>query len=101
MRADPPRCPGPFFASHWVVLCTPGSVSGELAVDPQFAPCSGFLRCNFELSSTSPLIDAATDALASCCNADLAGKARKIGAHVDIGAYENDDLIFRSGFQGP
>ena len=30
---------------------------------------------------------------------DITGKPRKLGAHTDIGAYENDDLIFRHGYQ--
>jgi hypothetical protein len=29
---------------------------------------------------------------------DITGKPRKLGSHVDIGAYENDDLIFRDHF---
>jgi len=80
---------------------TAGTVSGELSVDPQFAPCSGFLCFNFELSSASPLVNAGTDSIALPIgqSADITGKPRKLGSHIDIGAYENDDLIFAAGFE--
>lgn len=74
-----------------------GEVVGELSVDPQFADC-GFLCIGFELERNSPLVDAGIDAAAGGMTAtDLAGKARTIGPHVDIGAYENDRL-FEDGF---
>jgi hypothetical protein len=78
---------------------TAGTVTGERSVDPEFAPCTGFLCYSFELSPTSPLVDKGTDGLASCCNADLAGKPRKLGLHVDIGGYEYDDVLFDNGFE--
>lgn len=74
-------------------------VVGELSVDPQFADCEGFLCFNFELVRSSPLVDAGMDAPdGGMPSIDLAGKPRTIGAHVDIGAYEND-LLFASGFE--
>jgi hypothetical protein len=71
-----------------------GDVSGELSVDPQFAACEGFLCFNFELARSSPLVDAGEDdPPGGPGEVDLAGKPRVIGAHVDIGAYENDVLL--------
>ena len=73
-------------------------VVGELSVDPQFAPCDGFLCFNFELERSSPLIDVAEILPPGGMTAlDLAGKPRIIGSLVDIGAYEND-LIFTNSF---
>jgi hypothetical protein len=55
-------------------------VSDEQSVDPQFAPCSGFVCFNFELARTSPLVDAGLDAPDSGTTViDLAGKQRTIG----------------------
>ena len=76
---------------------TAGTVSGELAVDPKFQVC-GFLCIDFELTRSSPLVDTGTDAAAPWDTEDLAGKPRKIGPHVDIGAFEND-LIFADSWQ--
>jgi hypothetical protein len=74
-------------------------VQNEQSTDPQFAPCGGFLCLSFELERTSPLVDAGSDTpVGGTTTNDLAGKFRKIGAHVDIGAYEND-LIFANGFE--
>jgi len=74
----------------------PDQLIGEQYVDPQFASC-GFL-C-FELAWYSPLIDAGVDApAAGQLGVDLVGKARILGAHVDIGAYENE-VIFVDGFE--
>ncbi|MBL0163417.1 MAG: hypothetical protein IPP82_07155 [Xanthomonadales bacterium] len=67
-------------------------------VDPQFASCSGFLCFSFELQRASALVDAGDDAPPDGTGSfDLAGKLRRIGAHVDIGAYEQD-VLFRDGF---
>lgn len=74
-------------------------VQNEQSADPQFAPCAGFVCFSFELDRASPLVDAGIDApVGGMTTNDLAGKSRKIGPHVDIGAYEND-LIFANGFQ--
>lgn len=76
-----------------------GTVSGEQSVDPQFATCQGLLCFTFELARSSPLVDAGEDApLGGTTVLDLDGKPRKIGAHVDIGAYEQD-VIFNDGFE--
>lgn len=78
---------------------TPGSVSGELSVDPQFVPCSGILCFNFELDSSSPLVDGGSDiGMPFVQTRDVAGKPRKLGPRIDIGAYENADLIFADHF---
>jgi hypothetical protein len=74
-------------------------VQNEQSIDPQFAPCAGFVCFSFELDRASPLVDTGTDTPAGgMTTSDLAGKSRKIGPHVDIGAYEND-LIFADGFE--
>ena len=77
----------------------PSKSSPRRDVDPQFAPCPGFLCFNFELSPQSPLVDAGDDTTPGGLTAiDLAGKPRVLGAHVDIGAYENE-VIFVDGFE--
>ena len=73
-------------------------VVDELSVDPEFASCGGFICISFELDRSSPLVDVGNDdPLGGMTEFDLAGKDRIIGAHVDIGAYEND-LLFADGF---
>jgi hypothetical protein len=73
-------------------------VVDELSVDPEFVQCGGFLCISFELERSSPLVDVGNDAPPGGMTLfDLAGKERTIGAHVDIGAYEND-VIFADGF---
>ncbi|MGH8173945.1 MAG: choice-of-anchor Q domain-containing protein [Rhodanobacteraceae bacterium] len=72
-------------------------VADELSVDPEFITC-GFFCVSFELKRSSPLVDAGDDSPpGGMTQEDLAGKDRTIGAHVDIGAYENDRL-FADGF---
>ena len=71
----------------------------EALVDPQFAACEGFVCFDFELARSSPLVDAGDDdPPGGLSDADLAGKPRVIGPHVDIGAYENDRLL-ADGFE--
>jgi hypothetical protein len=74
----------------------PGVVSGELSIDPGFESCGGTICFDFELARSSPLVDAGDDAYEPLF-IDLAGKPRVIGAHVDIGAFENDRIL-RDGF---
>jgi hypothetical protein len=74
-------------------------VVGEQDVDPGFEqcgpPCSGF-----GLAGTSPLVNAGNDSpYGGIGSLDLAGGPRRIGVHVDIGAFESDVLL-RDGF-GP
>ena len=72
--------------------------SGNLSVDPDFAPCSGFLCLGFELKRASPLVDAGNNAAPTGIGSvDLAGKPRRIGPDVDIGAFEQD-VLFTDGF---
>lgn len=74
------------------------SSQGNQNADPQFASCTGFLCFNFELTRASPLVDAGYDApMGGALTVDLAVKPRIIGAHVDIGAYE-EDVLFANGF---
>jgi hypothetical protein len=72
---------------------------GNLSIDPQFAPCSGFLCFNYRLKGSSPLIDAGYDGPPGGIGSDdLDLVDRIMGAHVDIGAYELD-RIFADGFE--
>ena len=73
-------------------------IEGEQSVDPQFSSCGGFL-C-FELAWYSPLVDAGVDVVAEgqLLGVDRARKPRILGAHVDIGAFENE-VIFVDGFE--
>lgn len=51
------------------------------------------------LASKSALVNAGDDAPGyGIGTLDLAMQTRVVGAHVDIGAYENQDLIIRDGF---
>ena len=81
---------------------TAGTVSAELSVDPMFLDC-GFLCFGFEIDGNSPLVNAGNDAPGGIpfTAFDLAGKARYIGKHIDIGAFESSDPIFDNGFQSP
>ena len=61
--------------------------AGDLRADPQFvAPGSG----DFRIRPSSPCRDAGDDASVSNLPSDIEGRARRIGAAVDIGAYELD-----------
>jgi hypothetical protein len=74
-------------------------IDAEQYVDPLFESCAGFLCLNFKLSGRSPLVNAGVDAPAGGQSAaDLAGSPRKIGVHVDIGAYESD-VLFADDFE--
>jgi len=72
----------------------PLSESNDLNVDPGF---SGFF--SFLPGPTSPMVNAGLDAapggIGGCC--DASSGPRKLGTHVDIGAYEVD-LVFRDSF---
>ncbi len=75
------------------------NVTGELSVDPGFQPCDEFGCLEFSLARSSPLVDVGIDIPAGgLTGSDLDFKAREIGPHVDIGAYEND-LLFRNGYE--
>lgn len=78
---------------------TPDIAQGNLSVDPGFATCHIVCVYPYELASTSRLVNAGDDTLGgSGGTLDLAFQPRIFGAHVDIGAYENQDVIFRDGF---
>jgi len=75
----------------------PLSETGDISVDPGFA--GGLL--DFHLAAGSPLVNAGVDSPAGGTGAtDADGGTRKIGKHVDIGAYESD-VLFRNGFEAP
>jgi hypothetical protein len=79
-------------------FAVPDTAQGELSVEPGFASC-GFLCFSFELSRSSPLVDAGVDSPpGENTGLDLAQKSRIIGPHIDIGAYE-DEAIFANGFE--
>ncbi|MEZ5520413.1 MAG: choice-of-anchor Q domain-containing protein [Dokdonella sp.] len=69
-------------------------VVAEQYVDPQFVACPGILCLSFELGGQSPLIDAGFDTpLGGQPALDLNGKPRQLGLHVDIGAYESEEIF--------
>ena len=72
---------------------------GNLSVDPGFVQCQVICVIPYVLASTSALVNAGDDAPGyGVGTLDLAMQTRVGGAHVDIGAYENQDVIFRDGF---
>ncbi|TXG79446.1 MAG: hypothetical protein E6R11_02815 [Rhodocyclaceae bacterium] len=78
----------------------PDYVTDELSVDPMFASCTLFC-VDLDLDPASPLVDAGNDEAWADFNPgelDLLYRPRFAGAHVDIGAYENNDLLFADGF---
>ena len=78
----------------------PDYVLDELSVDPEFAECP-FFCTDWDLDPASPLVDAGNDEAWADFNPgelDLLFRPRFSGAHVDIGAYENNDLLFADGF---
>jgi hypothetical protein len=59
--------------------------SDDISADPRFVnPAAG----DYRLGHDSPAVDAGSDAYLSFGALDLAGAARKLGAHVDMGALE-------------
>lgn len=80
---------------------TPDISQGNLSLDPGFVDCPLICVYPYELASASRLVNAGDDAPGwSVGTLDLAFQPRVFGAHVDIGAYENQNVIFRDGF-GP
>lgn len=77
----------------------PDYVVDELSVDPEFVTCTLFCG-EMELDPASPLIDAGSDEAWADFNPgelDQLYHPRFMGAHVDIGAYENE-VLFVDGF---
>jgi hypothetical protein len=70
---------------------------GTVFADPQFAGAD-----DFHVLASSPARDAGnTSLLPVDLLADLDGGSRITGANVDIGAYEQPEVIFADGFDGP
>jgi hypothetical protein len=82
-------------------FASPDVAQGNLSIDPGFVDCPLICLFPYGLASTSALVNAGDDAPGYAIGTlDLAFGPRLVGAHVDIGAYENGDVIFRDGF-GP
>lgn len=62
-----------------------GPPAGNLAADPLFVNRNAH---SFQLQPGSPCIDAGDDSMVALGDMDLLGEPRRLGAHVDIGAYE-------------
>ncbi len=60
-----------------------GTGTHDISANPQFIG-----NGDYHLQSTSPCIDAGTDTVLSYITTDADSKPRKVGQHVDIGAYE-------------
>ena len=72
----------------------PGSSGNLIGVDPQFVAAD-----DFHLRPTSPLLRAGTLTPAGGLPAtDIEGNPRSFAGFVDIGAYEDTDVIFANGF---
>lgn len=75
----------------------PGGSGNLIGVNPQFVAAD-----DFHLRSTSPLLGAGTPTPAGGLPAtDIEGSPRSVAGRVDIGAFENVDFIFASGFEAP
>jgi hypothetical protein len=80
---------------------SPDVAQGNLSVDPGFVDCPLICLIPYELGSKSALVNAGDDAPGyGIGTLDITLEPRLVGAHVDIGAYENEDALFRDGF-GP
>jgi hypothetical protein len=64
-------------------VTNPTGTNGNISADPLFRPAG-----NYRLTAASPAIDAGSDLSAIAGLADLDGKTRPQGAHLDMGAYE-------------
>jgi hypothetical protein len=74
----------------------PLSMIGNVNVNPMF---DGFLSTR--LKPSSPLVNAGLDSAPGGLGViDESGAARRVGLHVDIGAFETDVLL-RTGFESP
>jgi hypothetical protein len=79
---------------------SPDVARGNLSVDPGFVDCPLICLIPYELGDASALVNAGDDAPGYAIGTlDLAFGPRIVGAHVDIGAYENGDVLFRDGFE--
>jgi len=84
-------------------LVEDGSCSASLSGDPLLGPLGdhGGSTQTFSLLAGSPALDAGDDATCAAPpvnNLDQRGVARPQGAHCDIGAFENDVLLFPVDF---
>ncbi|HEY3269268.1 MAG TPA: choice-of-anchor Q domain-containing protein, partial [Armatimonadota bacterium] len=72
--------------SNYKGIPDPTGTNGNISADPLFVDRAGG---DYRLLSSSPCIDAGDDSVATGGGTDLDGNPRKLGAHVDIGAYEH------------
>jgi hypothetical protein len=71
------------------------SSTGNISVDPQFSSST-----DFHLLPTSPLLGIGTLTPAGGLpSIDIEGHPRSYNGHVDLGAYERGDEIFKDGYQ--
>ncbi|HEY3266443.1 MAG TPA: choice-of-anchor Q domain-containing protein [Armatimonadota bacterium] len=71
--------------SHNDFFGEPAAGATDIAADPLFANRAGG---DYRLTAGSPCIDAGDDSVVPAGARDLDGMPRRLGAHVDIGAYE-------------
>jgi hypothetical protein len=67
-----------------------GGVQGNISANPDFVGAT-----NFELSNSSPAVDAGTTAAPYLPTKDFAGKPRIEGGTIDMGAFENQQVSAR------
>lgn len=68
--------------------------AGSISTDPLFiSPVAG----NYHLTFGSPCIDSGDDSVVAASALDLDGVTRKLGAHVDMGAFEFNAALFNLG----
>lgn len=70
---------------NYSAMSDPTGYGGNISADPRFVDPG---HHDYHLAPESPCRDAGTDALITPGQTDLDGNPRKIGAHVDIGAFE-------------
>lgn len=75
-----------FIATSLFATVTYGAPNLPKSYKEQLYSTDAYVGVNWSLQSNSPLIDSADDLVSF--TTDITGGARKIGSHIDIGAYE-------------
>lgn len=76
-------------AANYKVVPDATGTNGNVSVDPMFYNVEAF---NLRLLAGSPCVDAGDDSVVHVNEKDLDGRDRKIGNHVDMGAFELSGL---------